>query len=628
MFESHVSIIVELIISFILCLLILFYYARKKMNIIIFLTSLICWFLNLFLIILIPYDIYYSQSDEPAPETSKNLIKVGYQVTYWILFILSWFVIPIMQVYESCGEFRPLEKLTKSLKSNLKFFIIVGVLGLFAIIYCLIIYGYEMTFLLVKNFALIYGILFFFFLLSYGIIKYPKTLYLKYRYEKQIKYLEWKADSFIAKLDSLIKDIINHYARLKATKESYGEEANKNKDKNNKEENKIDSSNHLENGGDEADLKKYKRPKRVGDYLPEIEQKIVEFRQIAGEMGIDITKDYFDNQPPIDEYSELVEINKKINEKQKDDLRIKSRLRNCYMRWARLNTVKYYTNGNINNENNNVHNDYNKLEDKNTEENIDTSDNNNIEEKKEKKVNIDEEKTLVQEGFIPLENFTSFKLLYHSAIKKYFYLVLLILSIILGIIIVLWEFCIVCGFTFITVYRNIRNIVAIHIMTLIPLIYLISMSNYTLFKIKISSYLFMYGPRQTDSVSLITFTSYLSRIYFAICLNHIQAVNQFSTNATRTEFETFFGLDNYNLILSLCRYAPIMLYVFMILFYFNIPGKIGYCCGYNLFEFESKKRDMGIEKGHEYLMDLNKKLNGKRLDYNDNKIFECFQKNE
>ena len=73
--------------------------------------------------------------------------------------------------------------------------------------------------------------------------------------------------------------------------------------------------------------------------------------------------------------------------------------------------------------------------------------------------------------------------------------------------------------------------------------------KYTLFKIKISSYLFMYGPRQTDSVSLITFSSYLSRIYFAICLNHIQAVNQFSTKEKRTEFETFVGLDNYNFIL-------------------------------------------------------------------------------
>ena len=621
MFESHVSIIVELIISFILCLFIVFYYSRRKMSLIIFFTSLACWFLNLFLIILIPYDIYYSQSEDPIPETSKNFIYVGYQLTYWILFILSWFVIPIMREYECCGEFRPIEKLKMSLRSNVKFFIIVGVIGLFAIIFCLIAYGYQMTFLLVKNFALIYGIIFFFFLLSYGIIKYPKTLYLKYRYEKQIKYLEWKADNFISKLNSLIKDIINHYARLKATKEFYNEEANKDKDKNKniEEEKKVISSNHLENEEDEQDLKKYKKPKRVEDYLPEIEQKIVEFREIAGEMGIDITKDYFDNQPPIEEYSELIDINKKINSKQNDDLRIKCRLRNCYMRWVRLNTVKYYTKNNI--ENNENNNDYNKLEDKHTEDtgdNIITSNNNNNQ----------EEKTLEQEGFIPLTGFTNYKLLYHSAIKKYFYLVLLILSIIAGIIIVLWEFCLVCGFTFITVYKNIKSIVAIHIMTIIPLIYLIGMSNYTLFKIKISSYLFMYGPRQTDSVSLITFSSYLSRIYFAICLNYVQTVNQFSSKQTRTEFETFFGLDEYNYILSLCRYAPIILYIFIILFYFNIPGKIGSCFGYNLFEFESKKRDLGIEKGHDYLMDLNKKLNGQKLDYNDNKIFECFLKME
>ena len=55
----------------------------------------------------------------------------------------------------------------------------------------------------------------------------------------------------------------------------------------------------------------------------------------------------------------------------------------------------------------------------------------------------------------------------------------------------------------------------------------------------------MYGPRQTDSVSLITFSSYLSRLYFAICLNFMQAINQFSKYQYRTNFEYFFGLNNY-----------------------------------------------------------------------------------
>ena len=165
MFESHISIIVELCIIFILSLLILLYFARKKMNIIIFITSLICWFMNLFLIILIPYDIYYTQSNnKQIPEKSKNIIEIGYKVTYWILFILSWFIIPIMKSYETSGAFSILEKLKISLKSNIKFYIILGIICLFGIIYCLIAYGHNMTFLLVKNFSLIFGIIFFFFL--------------------------------------------------------------------------------------------------------------------------------------------------------------------------------------------------------------------------------------------------------------------------------------------------------------------------------------------------------------------------------------------------------------------------------------------------------------------------------
>ena len=590
MFESHISIIVELCIIFILSLLILLYFARKKMNIIIFITSLICWFMNLFLIILIPYDIYYTQSNnKQIPEKSKNIIEIGYKVTYWILFILSWFIIPIMKSYETSGAFSILEKLKISLKSNIKFYIILGIICLFGIIYCLIAYGHNMTFLLVKNFSLIFGIIFFFFLLSYGLIKYPKTLYSKYNFNYQIKYLEWKADNFINKLSDVTDNLIINYSKLKATKEFYDKDKNKNKINN--------------NNSSSDDIKDI----IIERYIPEINKKFIEFELNAEEYGINTTIEIFEEKEPVNDYNELIELNKKINSQKAYSLILQSRLRNCYMRWARLNTVKYLSKNDEDNNNNN----YNKIDDEN---NINTSNN---EDKKEEK-----EKTLEEEGFIPLENFSKFKLLYYSAIKKYFYFVFLILSIIAGIITIFWEFFIICGFRFIKIYKNIENIIAIHLITLIPLIYLISISNYTLFKIKLSSYLFMYGPRQTDSVSLITFSSYLSRIYFAICLNYIQAINQFSEYQYKTKFESFFGLDNYNFILYLCRYSPILLFIFIILFYFNIPGKIGNCFGYNLFEFESKERNQGIENGHKYLMKLNKKLNGKKLEYNDNKIFD------
>ena len=133
----------------------------------------------------------------------------------------------------------------------------------------------------------------------------------------------------------------------------------------------------------------------------------------------------------------------------------------------------------------------------------------------------------------------------------------------------------------------------------------------------------MYGPRQTDSVSLITFSSYLSRLYFAICLNFMQAINQFSKYQYRTNFEYFFGLNNYNFILYFIRFFPIIFFVLIILFIFNVPGKIlSCCCGYNMFEFESEKRNEGIKNGHEYLMKINKKLDGKKLVHTDFIIFD------
>ena len=175
------------------------------------------------------------------------------------------------------------------------------------------------------------------------------------------------------------------------------------------------------------------------------------------------------------------------------------------------------------------------------------------------------------------------------------------------------------------ILKNINNIFLIHFIILIPLLYLICMSNYTLFKIKISSYIYMYGHKQTNSVSLMIFSSYLSRIYFAICLNFIQTLNRFKSDE-KSEFEIFFNIiqDKFesNFIIKSCRFSPIFLFVCIILFILNIPGKIGASVGYNMFEFKSEERDLGIKDGHKYLMNLNRKLKGEKLSLDDAIIFK------
>ena len=47
------------------------------------------------------------------------------------------------------------------------------------------------------------------------------------------------------------------------------------------------------------------------------------------------------------------------------------------------------------------------------------------------------------------------------------------------------------------------------------------MSIFTFFKLKIKGYFYMYKIRQTDSVTLIYFSTNLCRIRFSICLDVI-----------------------------------------------------------------------------------------------------------
>ena len=370
MFESHISIIVELCISLILCLLILLYFSRKKMNIIIFITSLLCWFMNLFLIILIPYDVYYSQkNDKQIPKPSENLIDYGFQLTYWILFILSWFIIPILQEYEISGEFKVSEKLKASLKSNIKFFVTLGIIGLIAIFYCMFAMGFNFTFLLVKNFSLIYGFLLFFFLLSYGLIRYPKRLYLKFKFERHIKYLEWKANNLVEKLKKLTEALINNYSKLKATIDKYKDDSKENNIIEEKKEEDNQKDEKIKENDDSDDDSSSGKEKTVEDYITEINKKFEDFIQNSLEYGINSKVEFYDKKGPIKSYTKLIEVNKKIKLIQNDSLRLQSKLRNCYMRWAKIKSILFYT------QNKNKimdNNDYNKIDDA-----INESNNNN-----------------------------------------------------------------------------------------------------------------------------------------------------------------------------------------------------------------------------------------------------------
>ena len=612
MLDSHYYIIIELGICALITLGLLLYYVRKNVNILVFFTAYIAWLFNFALIVFLPFDIYYTQiatdSDIKMSEMTRKMIEYGYTITYWTLFIFSWIFIPLMQCYESSGEFTKLAKLKSSLKENIIYYSILALISIAILIFAIIKTGFEYTLELAKDCSLIIGIIFFFFLLSYSLIKYPKTLYQKLNYINLIKYHEWRANQFFEKLDEIKFDLINRFLRLRITIQNLKDEENNKKESINTSIITEKSNKRKDNSSLSMELSLSDKTKQLTGYLEFMENKYNDFSENCSKYGIALSKEKVDGQKLITELKDLIELNRKINKKLNDNLRMQCRLRNCYKRWAILNTLLFF----------------NKITDKNEDEKKDTIKENNNDEK----IIVKSEKqlSLKEEGFIPLEDFSNCYIFYYTKIRKIFLFFLLILSIIAGLITIICEILMLFKFDLIfRILGKINNIIILHFVILIPLIYLIWMSNYTLFKIKISSYIYMYGHRQTDSVSLMIFSSYLSRIYFAICLNCLQAINQF-TKDKKSKFEEFFDISQTegedNLIIKLCRLSPCVLIFFMILFFFNVPGKIGNLVGFNLFEFESEERDLGIRDGHRYLMILNKKLNGKKLERKNSKIFE------
>ena len=618
MVESWPSIIIELAICFFIVLGLLLYYARKDTNKFAFLIALISWFFNFAIVIFLPYDIYYTQngSEDEMPSTTEKMIEYGYKVTFWGTTLLSWLILPFFEEYEKSGEFTVLEKMKSVIKDSLIYYSILG--GILALIFIISLakYGLDYTIVIAKVLSLMFGMLVYFFYLSYSLIKYPKTLYDKINYEKQIKYQEWRVNQFTEKLRDIQISLIGQFNSLKATFENLKELEDKNIREKSRESINNNISSDIKNENKNEKPKSNKKERKVKDYSYFIKKKYDDFSNISEQFGIDLSKEDCSDKKPIKKMKNLINTNKKINKRINDNLKMQCRIRNTYNHWVLINSIFFLTKQDIKNK-----------------EKIEKIDDNIIneeeEENKDEKLIVNKKKpslSLEEEGFIPLENISKMKIFYYLKIKKYLLYVIFGLNIIAAVITLFFEILLLFKIDFLyKILKEIHNIIGLHFALLIPLIYLISMSNYGLFKIKISSYIYMYGHRQTDSVSLMKFSSYIGIIYSAICLNMVQAINQLN-NETSSKYEVFFNKkqdkEETNVALKICRFSPCFLIIFILLFYYNIPGKLANSAGINLFEFKSTERDQAIKDGHKYLMKLNKKLKGKPLEKNDNIIFE------
>ena len=512
----------------IIIIIILLYYLRKNINPIVSFLTLITWSFNAYIIVLLPYDIYLSNYEKQniLVNKIKDNIRFLYSIIYWTMRVCSWVLIPLLSKYEGSGYFTRKEKLLDSIKRNLLFYgmiILIGI-ALFGLAYYKLKEEYINYFL--KNcfsFTYLYGFFFLILLLGYSIPKLPKNIYDKIFFEKEVKKIENETKNLKNKLDKVNKDLLEAYYSLINIKEEI--EINR--------EMKIQNLKSLEDKVNDTKTQN----KKIEIYEKFITKRTNYIKRNELVFGIKIQK-----LPEKKEEISLNNIIKKIaslniilKENELDNLLLQYHIQSLYNEWSFLKTIiikgKKYKSSLIN------------------------------QALRDSKI-----KLMENEDFIPIKNISSCKIIYYMKIYPIILFLFASIFLLLGIIILLSEICIslpwkISFFSLLNYWTE--NVFVIHIFIICSIFIFFLLCLYALMNFKLTKNYRVYGPRQTDAVSILYFTSNFNRIIFPLCLNILFMINHGKDETRKTCLEKDFGININNPILVLIsKYSPLLLIFF------------------------------------------------------------------
>ena len=527
----------ESIICLILTILLYFYYVRKGTNIIVSIVSILTWFLTFVLIVLLPYDITFSMQNDSKKETKETtIIKYIYAFDYWTIYILSWFVIPVIQSYEKSGYFNQKDKLKDAIKANLLFFAFFFLFGVVATVFLLFQKGIsvidELPHLIILM-SVCWGLFQVFFLMGYSIIKLPTDLYSHYLYENRERYFEWRIMDLKENLYEIKYKFNKHYNKLKNTKETIEKSSN-------------------------SPLLPFK--KNINELFNSIDKN-------TNVKDFPFSKEDF---KIANNEKDLIKLNKKLKSEIIDFQRSNYLQNQIYQKWLLVISLIQ------------------------------------LKKTKPEKESLSPELANKKIKYLEISCFQKFYYLY---IRQILILILMVIVVIFEIIILLSEIstCLedILHFKYILIFNK-ERIFLNHFIIIFQILFLFYLCFYSLFQMKISFLCRIYGHRQTDSLSILFITYMMCNIGYPICINF----TQISKNENAKIYQIY-GYKNLTgvsktIFEKILRFYPFLLFVLIVLNYFNVINKIGSCMGITSFTVKDEDTLRNIDEGKEVLINLNK----------------------
>lgn len=178
-----------LILGFLICIILAVYSVNKFSNLLhsppgLSLILILGLYIPFSIIFLLPIDLVSSsQFDEDKNNffyvESKRLIFNLWRFNYWLGFIMTWLLLPVIQCYYSSNNFTFQKRLRDSLVYNLKFYLIYLLIGLVGLVY--VYFNIGLTWASIKALVIVlshsYSLILAIWFMGYGLINIPKSLF-------------------------------------------------------------------------------------------------------------------------------------------------------------------------------------------------------------------------------------------------------------------------------------------------------------------------------------------------------------------------------------------------------------------------------------------------------------------
>ncbi|CAI7593343.1 unnamed protein product [Penicillium bialowiezense] len=132
-------------------------------------------------VLLVPIDLASSSRDGTGPKAiwlPERMVLVCWRIAYWLIFVLTWAILPLLGEYVDSGYRDPKGRLMYSLRSNAQYQLICLSCAIVGLVYVSISNGFEFTSIkgLIMALAYVWGLVLAIYLMGHGLVSIPRNL--------------------------------------------------------------------------------------------------------------------------------------------------------------------------------------------------------------------------------------------------------------------------------------------------------------------------------------------------------------------------------------------------------------------------------------------------------------------